>query len=87
MGLRQRRWAWKQTQRLRVLLGGKCAKCRKTKKLTFDCKEPRGDYHHKMEWSWRMSFYRAQHREGNLQLLCHNCNSQKSQQDKDLCPF
>ena len=89
MGLRQRQWAWQKTLELRELLGNKCSQCkRKRKDLQFDCIESRGDHHHqKMEWSWRMSFYRKQFREGNLQLLCGWCHGRKSQSELERIPF
>mgnify|MGYP003446500535 CR=1 FL=1 len=89
MALRQRIWAWQQTIKLRHLLGNKCNKCkRKRKDMQFDCIESRGDYHHnKMEWSWRISFYRKQLKEGNLQLLCSWCHGRKSRAELDNQPF
>lgn len=79
MALRQRKWAWKQTRRLRKLLGGKCNICGKKKDLTFDLILPSAnDFHHRdMEWSWRLSFYRREYDANNLQLLCDKCNSRK----------
>jgi len=77
MGLKQREWARSQTLVLRELLGGACAHCGVEEKLEFDCIEPCGHWHHKIEWSWRISFYRQQLRVGNLQLLCQTCNSRK----------
>ena len=65
-------------------MGGKCTQCGSTEELTFDCINPQGsDHHSAMDWSWRMSFYRAQFKQGNLQLLCHMCNSTK----RDSRPF
>lgn len=77
MGLLQRRWARRTTLKLRAELGGRCAYCGQRTTLQFDCKFPVGDYHHRMEWSWRVSFYREQQRNGNLQLLCERCNARK----------
>jgi hypothetical protein len=78
MALRQRLWAARARRELRRLLGMKCKICgsRDYRKLEFDLinpaadtfKNPRG--HHAIEWSWRISFYRAQFKAGNLQLLC-----------------
>lgn len=69
-----------------LLLGNKCAQCGSTVELQFDIIEPIGDWdksgkekHHRaMDWSWRMSFYRKQHKNNNLQILCDKHNSQKS---------
>lgn len=72
------------------LLGNCCARCGVTpdelskkkrprdRVLTFDCIIPCGDKHHRMDTSARMSFYRKQLREGNLQLLCAPCNTTKA---------
>lgn len=86
MGLRQRIWAAKSAEKLKSELGHACAKCgrgeTKRNKLEFDCKQPQGDKHHKMEWSARISFYWAQHRAGNLQLLCKKpCHVEKSKSE------
>lgn len=94
MGQRQRVWAEKQTQRLRQLLGLKCARCPAKLNLSFDVIVPVGDYHgRKKEWSWRLSLYRREFDKGNLQLLCGPCNSRKHDnlelQSFELvdCPF
>jgi len=52
--------------------------CGATESLEFDCIEPRGDRHHRMDSSARMSFYHQQHRLGNLQVLCSHHNNLKS---------
>lgn len=80
MGLRQRDWARRERDRLIDLLGSRCALCGSKRRnlLTFDCIVPQGDSHHKIEWSWRISFYRQQLQHGNLQLACESCNSAKS---------
>lgn len=78
MALRQRIWAAKTRLKLRRLLGMKCVCCgtRDYRKLEFDVIKSVGSAHHqKMEWSWRMSFYRKQYELGNLQLLCGGVNS------------
>lgn len=78
MGQRQREWAERWTEKLRELLGGKCAKCGRKRNLSFDVKIPVGDYHgRKKEWSWRISLYRREYDRDNLQLLCSGCNSSK----------
>ena len=60
-----------------VILGEYCASCGSREKLEFDCINPCGDRHHRMTAPARISFYRAQMRKGNLQLLCSECNSLK----------
>lgn len=82
MGVAQREWAERKRDELREELGGCCKVCGTRRKLEFDCIIPQGDKHHKMEWSWRISFYRAQHRTGNLQLLCKKHHELKSVADK-----
>ena len=82
MASRQRQWAAKKRLELRRLLGMKCAACgsRDYRKLEFDLIRPeqagemRGK-HHRIEWSWRMSFYFKMWKNGNLQLLCGGVNS------------
>ena len=78
MAQRQREWAMKAAETLRGELGACCVKCGDPSELEFDCIRPMGDRHHKMEWSWRLSFYRAQAKAGNLQLLCERCHNKKS---------
>ncbi len=82
MGKRQRDWARKETERLRTLLGGQCVKCEATEELEFDLIIPKGNSFHsdEMEWSWRMSFYRRELAQGNVQLLCRECNARKGNQ-------
>lgn len=78
MGMRQREWAKRKTAELREQLGGACVDCGATEELQFDCIRPQGDNHHeRMEWSWRLSFYRQQHAQGNLALRCIRCNGRK----------
>lgn len=92
MGKVQQAWARKTRDRLMEELGGECTECGTTEKLEFDCIVAQGDKHHKMEFSWRMSFYRKQHAEGNLQILCQSCNATKGNLEKaakhaDEVPF
>lgn len=79
MGLRQRIWAKKQTERLRSLLGGKCIDCGSVEELEFDVIVPVGnsDHHRRMDYSWRLSFYRKQYAANNLALRCGPCNRKK----------
>lgn len=79
MAIRQRDWAKEQTNLLRGLLGGKCEVCGATEDLEFDVVKPQGEgnEHHQREWSWRLSFYREQFGQGNLQLLCKRHNAMK----------
>lgn len=78
MARRQREWAQRATLALEMKLGGKCSVCGKTTNLQFDCIQPAGHWHHRIEWSWRISFYRQQHERNNLQLLCIECHSHKT---------
>lgn len=61
---------------LRVL-GERCVRCGLTTNLTFDCIRPTGDRHHRMSSVQRVTYYCEQMRRGNIQVLCHNCNSKK----------
>jgi hypothetical protein len=90
MGKAQKRWARQERRRIKMLLGEKCALCPATENLEFDCIIPQGDHHHKKDTSSRISFYRRQLAEGNLQVLCAKCNSRKSITDQptlDNTPF
>jgi len=63
---------------LRAKLGGACAKCGTTEKLSFDLILPNGVKHHgELSWCHRMIYYRRRFEAGNLQLLCTFHNSQK----------
>lgn len=95
MGLRQRVWARKKRLELRRLLGMKCIKCgsRDYRKLEFDVIIPVNTpfNHHRIEWSWRMSFYFQQYKKNNLQLLCGqkvgSCHNKKTSQENYNQPF
>ena len=90
MGKPQREWARQARADLVKKLGGKCSICGEKIKLEIDCIEPRGHEHHRMEWSQRISFYRRQDRDGNLQLLCRSCHERKSRFENtngDNTPF
>lgn len=70
---------WAQTKRAHLMrvLGGKCVRCGLTTNLTFDCIRATGGAHHRLSSVNRMTFYYGQWRMGNLQILCHGCNSAK----------
>ena len=88
MGKRQVDWARRKRLELELLLGLVCALCgKKRKKLQFDCIIPQGDHHHRIGFTWRMSFYWAQYKAKNLQLLCQKCHDKKNLQDKQTHPF
>jgi len=74
---RQTDWAKVEKARMKFILGGKCQICGVKNNLTFDCIKPMGHSHHKAGSVARITFYRSQMRLGNLQLLCHDCNSRK----------
>lgn len=82
MGKPQKEWAKRARVALLQVLGGKCKRCGVTEDLQFDCIVPQGDYHHRMDTSARISFYRGQHRLGNVQVLCDRCHSIKTHQDE-----
>jgi hypothetical protein len=78
MAKRQKSWARKARVALMELLGNKCVKCDSVELLEFDCISPCGDEHHKMSTCARMSFYRKQHKLGNIQILCTKCHNKKT---------
>lgn len=83
MSKRHKAWARAQRAILLEQLGGKCVECGTTENLTFDCIEPQGDRHHKLDTSARMSFYRRQLWLNNLQVLCQKHNSKKAAREPD----
>ena len=77
MAKAQKEWARRQRRALMAELGEVCVFCGSVLNLEFDCKKPMGDAHHRYDTSHRMSFYRKQHANGNLQVLCRRCNARK----------
>ncbi len=84
MARAQKEWARQKRRELMELLGNVCAHCGTGENLEFDCIRPRGDKHHRGEASQRMCFYRRQFREGNLQVLCSECNVRKGDEEPGL---
>jgi hypothetical protein len=85
MGKYQKEWARRRRSLLLEVLGGKCAYEHRGDcdgPITVDCIKPCGDKHHKMDTSARQSFYHAQLRENNLQLLCKKHQALKSLEDR-----
>lgn len=74
---RQVRWARAKRAWMVSVLGGKCVACGSDACLTFDCIRPTGGRHHRLSSVARITFYMEQMRRGNLQVLCHDCNSAK----------
>ncbi len=86
MAARQRVWARRARAALVQSLGGVCATCGVSHPLECDCVEPRGDWHHRIGFAQRVSFYRREAASGNLQLLCPLCHVVKTRRDAEL-PF
>jgi hypothetical protein len=78
MATKQTVWAAKKRLQLLAALGGRCVECGSADSLTFDCIKPQGGAHHSLNPAGRMTFYANQARMGNLQVLCHACNSRKA---------
>jgi hypothetical protein len=80
-----RQVAWKNRRRawMMKVLGGRCLWCGTRENLTFDCIVATGDAHHRMSSVQRMCYYNRQFRLGNLQVLCHYCNSAKAARDQE----
>lgn len=81
MATRQRRWAAKAAEKLKIELGGKCATpdCGETdlSRLQFDHLFQRDWEPDETEFSHRISIYRREAKAGLLQLLCGTCNAKK----------
>jgi len=81
MGKRQRAWARRAYDRLIAELGGQCVACgtKGTEENALEIEHKYGiDWsHQKLEWSHRISVYRAEARAGLLQVLCAHCNKHK----------
>ena len=81
MSKRVKRRARERRIELMMVLGYACVKCGAEDDLEFDCIEPQGDHHHRMDTSHRMCFYWRQYRAGNLQILCSKCHNIKTADD------
>lgn len=75
--MRRTAWAKRKREWLLAALGPKCVQCGATNCLTFDCRVPTGDDHHRLNQANRMTYYMRQAMMGNLQVLCSDCNSRK----------
>jgi 5-methylcytosine-specific restriction endonuclease McrA len=84
MGKRQREWARLWKDRLRDLLGRRCACCGALNDLEFDIIHPIGHGHARTDQSTRVIFYRRQFFARNLQLLCKDCNTIKGRKELSL---
>jgi 5-methylcytosine-specific restriction endonuclease McrA len=74
---RQVAWAQATREKLIRILGGRCKRCGLDTNLTFDCIVPTGGAHHKLSSVGRVTYYKREMARGNVQLLCHSCNSKK----------
>jgi 5-methylcytosine-specific restriction endonuclease McrA len=81
MSKRAKVWAVKARARLMDAHGNECALCGDTFNLQFDCIIPQGNAHHRFSTDKRMTFYRRQDADGNLQLLCGPCHTAKSENE------
>lgn len=84
---RQKLWAKARRIELMMLLGYCCKECGREEELEFDCIEPQGDKHHKLDTERRMIFYWRQHEKGNIQILCERCHTKKSAEEFNRIPF
>jgi len=80
MAKRHKRRAKLVRWQLMNLLGRRCTFCRTKQDLEFDCIQPMGDAHHRLDTDRRMKFYCQQFLASNLQLLCSSCNARKGDQ-------
>jgi|SRR5580658_8590004 hypothetical protein len=71
------RYVERKRNELFAALGRRCVFCGVETNLTFDCVKPTGGRHHRLSSAARIGFYWKQARAGNLQVLCHDCNSRK----------
>lgn len=78
MGKRQKAFGRRRRTLLLKELGDCCKKCGSKEKLEFDCILARGHEHHTYDAARRVSFYWQQHWQGNLQILCSQCNNLKA---------
>lgn len=87
MGQHQKDWARRKRADWTLALGHQCARCRTYGEdgnwLTFDCIIPQGDTHHLTNADGRITFYRAQLKALNVQLLCESCNARKGADSTD----
>ncbi len=80
-------WARRVKLELKEIMGATCNRCGCAGALEFDCIEPQGHDHHKIGTVGRATFYRLQHKIGNLQLLCPDCHATKTLSDRVAdCP-
>lgn len=80
MGKKQNEWARKARLRLIDDLGGECVRCGETDPalLSFDhIDDTRRHITRNVGFSWRISIYRKEAKQGLLQLLCVECNTGK----------
>lgn len=84
MGARQKEWARRVRADWTLALGHQCARCRTYEDLSFDVVIPcDGGKHHRQPPASRITFYRAQLKALNIQLLCERCNSSKGDDHTD----
>lgn len=87
MGRRQTEWARRERDKLRLVLGSKCARCGEDDLplLQFDVitidPDDNNAHHQELSWDQRMRFYLKQHEKKNVQLLCQKCHGSKSKKE------
>ena len=70
---------WKERRAdLLKQLGGKCAKCGRTKDLQFDHKKSRNWKPETMSKEKRLRSYQTAAKAGKIQLLCAGCHAEKT---------